>query len=185
MFPIFLIFVPFQSLKGHQPKWNICAICREKGAARRDVVSIPKRASAKVKPFWISANNGPIAVSIPKRASAKVKHMVQADGSIDRAFQSLKGHQPKWNNQVGELPIGIFRFQSLKGHQPKWNVSDLSSAEWVNRVSIPKRASAKVKLGWFLRSSFDSLFQSLKGHQPKWNRPSLEIRRRRGISFNP
>ena len=84
----------FQSLKGFQPKWN----CRcDHVAVSPDLVSIPKRVSAKVQHREVALRTQQV-VSIPKRVSAKVERSgltSQTHGAS--AFQSLKGFQPKWN----------------------------------------------------------------------------------------
>ena len=150
------------------------------------LVSIPKRASAKVKQINQVQRLYDKWVSIPKRASAKVKQVGDEGRSGWYLFQSLKGHQPKWNlNECDDCVVGfpdvsipkrasakvkraivaspvqaIYTFQSLKGHQPKWN----------SRVIGPSCNLDK--------------FQSLKGHQPKWNHvhPSAIYQ---GFGFNP
>ena len=62
------------------------------------------------------------------------------------------------------------KFQSLKGLQPKWNPVIRAKVLASERVSIPKRVTAKVELwGTLSCSDITSLFQSLKGLQPKWN----------------
>ena len=94
---IALTIMKFQSLKGFQPKWNP----PEKiGSIASNIVSIPKRVSAKVELA---------ATSVQTFASG--------------SFQSLKGFQPKWNQTA--LPALAYSavFQSLKGFQPKWNQS--------------------------------------------------------------
>ena len=132
----------FQSLKGHQPKWNFSfnfqlwheqnvsipkrASAKVKLACpltllQSHSVSIPKRASAKVKPVRVWVLDESIAVSIPKRASAKVKRYCAVLSLRGLRFQSLKGHQPKWNPVTVASHHLLVEFQSLKGHQPKWN----------------------------------------------------------------
>ena len=149
----------FQSLKGHQPKWNDEFFFFTAGFG----VSIPKRASAKVKLSAVLHLKSGKSVSIPKRASAKVKLglFLRLSPFGGTRFQSLKGHQPKWNGTENSWCRGRVGFQSLKGHQPKWN-------------------SAVEELGPDALFSF----QSLKGHQPKWNVFGWEWLRRRNC-FNP
>ena len=158
-------------------------------------VSIPKRASAKVKPKKVIFEIPDCLVSIPKRASAKVKRVRTPESfAISIVFQSLKGHQPKWNKHRCSRSVLQSQFQSLKGHQPKWNNAVIERWDSTIYVSIPKRASAKVKLvkHWYRASQtqvsipkrasakvkpygasrfllYLPSFQSLKGHQPKWN----------------
>ena len=139
----------FQSLKGFQPKWNSPLLSRK---FMIDLVSIPKRVSAKVEPGASQIIRMPSSVSIPKRVSAKVEPNWASSPHGLIAFQSLKGFQPKWNSpspSPSPSPTGD-GFQSLKGFQPKWNAA-----------KPPKPVIMVV-------------FQSLKGFQPKWNhRPPI------------
>ena len=110
------------------------------------LVSIPKRVSAKVEPLVRFSQALINLVSIPKRVSAKVElAQLPAPNVVSSEFQSLKGFQPKWNRLLpAVLGLGI-SFQSLKGFQPKWN--------------RPVHAQTAIA----------DVFQSLKGFQPKWN----------------
>ena len=60
-----------------------------------NLVSIPKRVSAKVKLRSTSHLIDHLMVSIPKRVSAKVKLESQLEQTSQYLFQSLKGYQPK------------------------------------------------------------------------------------------
>ena len=62
-----------------------------------NLVSIPKRVSAKVEPSMLAAGFYMQNVSIPKRVSAKVELHLNLHTVNDFRFQSLKGFQPKWN----------------------------------------------------------------------------------------
>ncbi len=131
----------FQSLKGLQPKWNI----DPKTTEVLQLVSIPKRVTAKVELEAIGCDEFQQLVSIPKRVTAKVEHRLITRGFAPAPFQSLKGLQPKWNVAInlGSLAIEI--------------------------VSIPKRVTAKVERIMEASICNNLLFQSLKGLQPKWN----------------
>ena len=71
----------FQSLKGFQPRWNNDIHSVE---CIRELVSIPKRVSAKVEPTTQS--------TIARRSLL---------------FQSLKGFQPRWNDALVFLQKSI------------------------------------------------------------------------------